>query len=53
MQNYDIEICYKLGKHLYFADALSKVYNNDKDCIINESDIQAHIPRSNMIKWWS
>ena len=45
LQNYAIEIRYKPGKHLYFADALSRAHYNDKDCIINEST-----NRSNTIK---
>ncbi|XP_018372980.1 PREDICTED: uncharacterized protein LOC108767548 [Trachymyrmex cornetzi] len=43
LQNYDIEVRYKPGKHLYFADALSRAHYDDKDCVINESDIQAQI----------
>jgi hypothetical protein len=43
LQNYDIEVRYKPGKHLYLADALSRAHYDDKDCIINENDIQAQI----------
>ncbi|XP_018366780.1 PREDICTED: uncharacterized protein K02A2.6-like [Trachymyrmex cornetzi] len=43
LQNYDIEVRYKSGKHLYFADALSRAHYDDKDCVINENDIQAQI----------
>lgn len=50
LQNYDFQVKYKPGKHLYFADALSRSSYNDKNCEIDEAEIESQMHLVNMIE---
>lgn len=43
LQIYDLEVIYKRGKDLFIADTLSRCYQQDKECTLDENNIEANV----------
>lgn len=43
LQYYDLKVEYKPGSQLHFADALSRCKVDDKNFVVRETEIQAHV----------